>query len=300
MRRFLLLALFIPVLVLHRHRVGGRNDTQPRRVLDAEDRHGDAHHELAGNARRQGRQLHAVVRPVGLAGARRSPPDSPPTSPSSRTRSTSTRSSTPASSQRTGTKTLPQRGHRRRTRSSRSSSGPATRSTSTSWADLTKPGVQIVTPDPFPSGGAKWNVLAAYGAMRKQGKTDKQATAYVKSLFKNVVAQPTVGVGSDDRVPRRVRVTSSSRTRARRTPRSLAGKSLSASSSRSRRSSIQLPMVPTKTAPAAGDDVHQVLPLGRGAEDLRRRPATGRSSSSVLKRPVARELEDEVLDEAAT
>lgn len=61
----------------------------------------------------------------------------------------------------------------------------------TSWADLTKPGVQIVTPDPFPSGGAKWNVLAAYGAMREQGKSDAQAEAYVKSMFKNVVAQPT-------------------------------------------------------------------------------------------------------------
>jgi len=61
----------------------------------------------------------------------------------------------------------------------------------TSWADLTKPGVQVVTPDPFPSGGAKWNILAAYGAQRAQGKNDKQATAYVKSLFKNVVAQPT-------------------------------------------------------------------------------------------------------------
>src|SRR5947209_6319004 len=52
------------------------------------------------------------------------------------------------------------------------------------WADLTRPGVQVVTPDPFPSGGAKWNVLAAYGAQRKMGRTDRQATAYVKALFK--------------------------------------------------------------------------------------------------------------------
>ncbi len=59
------------------------------------------------------------------------------------------------------------------------------------WADLTKSGVQVVTPDPFPSGGAKWNVLAAYGAQRKMGKSDKQATAYVKALFKNVVQQDT-------------------------------------------------------------------------------------------------------------
>lgn len=57
------------------------------------------------------------------------------------------------------------------------------------WADLTKPGVQVVTPDPFSSGGAKWNIMAAYGAERKMAKTDKQATAYVKALFKNVVSQ---------------------------------------------------------------------------------------------------------------
>jgi sulfate transport system substrate-binding protein len=60
-----------------------------------------------------------------------------------------------------------------------------------SWADLTKPGVQIITPNPFPSGGAKWNVLAAYGAQRHMGKSDKKATAYVQSMFKNVVSQPT-------------------------------------------------------------------------------------------------------------
>jgi sulfate transport system substrate-binding protein len=60
-----------------------------------------------------------------------------------------------------------------------------------SWASLIKSGVQIITPDPFPSGGAKWNVLAAYGAQRKMGKTDKQATAYVKKMFYNVVQQDT-------------------------------------------------------------------------------------------------------------
>jgi sulfate transport system substrate-binding protein len=59
------------------------------------------------------------------------------------------------------------------------------------WSDLTKSGVQIVTPDPFPSGGAKWNVLAAYGAQRKMGKSDKKATAYVQKMFHNVVQQDT-------------------------------------------------------------------------------------------------------------
>jgi sulfate transport system substrate-binding protein len=63
----------------------------------------------------------------------------------------------------------------------------------TQWADLVKPGVQVVTPDPFSSGAAKWNVLAAYAAQRHLHKSDAEAIAYVKTLFKNVVAQPTSG-----------------------------------------------------------------------------------------------------------
>src|SRR3954453_9278670 len=39
------------------------------------------------------------------------------------------------------------------------------------WDDIVKPGVQIVTPNPQTSGGAKWNLMAAYGAQIKQGKT---------------------------------------------------------------------------------------------------------------------------------
>lgn len=62
-----------------------------------------------------------------------------------------------------------------------------------SWADLVKPGVQVVTPNPFSSGSAKWNILAAYGAQRRLGKTDAQAVAYVKQLFKHVVSQDTSG-----------------------------------------------------------------------------------------------------------
>jgi sulfate/thiosulfate transport system substrate-binding protein len=62
-----------------------------------------------------------------------------------------------------------------------------------SWSDLTKPGVQVITPNPFSSGSAKWNILAAYGAQRGLGKTDKQATDFVKKLFTHVVAQDTSG-----------------------------------------------------------------------------------------------------------
>jgi len=59
------------------------------------------------------------------------------------------------------------------------------------WSDLIKPGVQVVTPNPFTSGGAMWNILAAYGSERKLGKTDKQATSFVQQLFQHVVSQDT-------------------------------------------------------------------------------------------------------------
>jgi sulfate/thiosulfate transport system substrate-binding protein len=62
-----------------------------------------------------------------------------------------------------------------------------------SWKDLVKPGVQVVTPDPFPSGSAKWNVLAAYGAMRKSGMSDHKAVQFVTKLFKHVVSQDSSG-----------------------------------------------------------------------------------------------------------
>jgi sulfate/thiosulfate transport system substrate-binding protein len=62
-----------------------------------------------------------------------------------------------------------------------------------SWNDLIRPGVQVLTPNPFSSGSAKWNILAAYGAQRRLGKTDKQATAYVQQLFKHVISQDTSG-----------------------------------------------------------------------------------------------------------
>jgi sulfate/thiosulfate-binding protein len=58
------------------------------------------------------------------------------------------------------------------------------------WADLLKPGVQVVTPNPFSSGGARWNIMAAYGAMLKAGKSRGQAIAYLRNLFANhVVSQ---------------------------------------------------------------------------------------------------------------
>jgi sulfate/thiosulfate transport system substrate-binding protein len=57
------------------------------------------------------------------------------------------------------------------------------------WGDLTRKGIQVLTPNPFTSGGARWNVMAAYGAKRRTGFSDKQAIKYLNQLFHHVVAQ---------------------------------------------------------------------------------------------------------------
>jgi sulfate/thiosulfate transport system substrate-binding protein len=57
------------------------------------------------------------------------------------------------------------------------------------WDDLVKPGVEVITPNPFTSGGARWNVMAAYGAQLKLGRTHEQAVAYLEQMFRNVPVQ---------------------------------------------------------------------------------------------------------------
>jgi sulfate/thiosulfate transport system substrate-binding protein len=55
------------------------------------------------------------------------------------------------------------------------------------WDDLVKPGVQVITPNPKTSGGARWNYLAAWGyALDKSGGDEAKAQEFVRSLFKNV------------------------------------------------------------------------------------------------------------------
>ena len=61
----------------------------------------------------------------------------------------------------------------------------------TSWADLVKSGVGVITPNVFSSGSAKWNLMAAYGAEVKQGKSPSQAQQYISKLLHNAVAQPS-------------------------------------------------------------------------------------------------------------
>jgi sulfate/thiosulfate-binding protein len=59
----------------------------------------------------------------------------------------------------------------------------------TDWDDLTQPGVEVITPNPFTSGGARWNVLAAYGAASDVGANHEAGVAYLNDLFKNVPVQ---------------------------------------------------------------------------------------------------------------
>jgi sulfate/thiosulfate-binding protein len=61
------------------------------------------------------------------------------------------------------------------------------------WDDLTKHGVDVITPNPFSSGSARWNIMAAYGAQMKQGKTPAEAQQYLADLFENVSVQDSSG-----------------------------------------------------------------------------------------------------------
>jgi sulfate/thiosulfate-binding protein len=54
------------------------------------------------------------------------------------------------------------------------------------WADLIEPGVEVLEPNPFTSGGAKWNIMAAYGAQLEQGKSPDEAREYLAQLFEHV------------------------------------------------------------------------------------------------------------------
>ena len=55
------------------------------------------------------------------------------------------------------------------------------------WDDLVKPGVQIITPNPKTSGGARWNYLAAWAhALKKSGGDEAKAKEFVRALFRNV------------------------------------------------------------------------------------------------------------------
>jgi sulfate transport system substrate-binding protein len=65
------------------------------------------------------------------------------------------------------------------------------------WDDLTKPGVQVITPNPKTSGGARWNYLAAWGyALKKWGNDEARAKKFVAAIYKNVPVLDTGARGS--------------------------------------------------------------------------------------------------------
>lgn len=65
------------------------------------------------------------------------------------------------------------------------------------WGDLIKPGVEVITPNPKTSGGARWNYLAAWGyALKQPGGNDAKAKEFVAALFKNVPVLDTGARGS--------------------------------------------------------------------------------------------------------
>ena len=64
------------------------------------------------------------------------------------------------------------------------------------WADLARPGISIITPNPKTSGGARWNYLAAWGWAAKKYNSDAKALDFVTKLYKNVPILDTGARGS--------------------------------------------------------------------------------------------------------
>jgi len=57
------------------------------------------------------------------------------------------------------------------------------------WDDLTTDGVEVITANALTSGGARWNIMAAFGAQLKQGKSEDQAIDYLSALYSHVTVQ---------------------------------------------------------------------------------------------------------------
>ena len=64
------------------------------------------------------------------------------------------------------------------------------------WGDLTKEGVEVITPNPKTSGGARWNFLAAWAYAQQKYGSEAKAQEYVKSLYQHVPVLDTGARGS--------------------------------------------------------------------------------------------------------
>jgi sulfate transport system substrate-binding protein len=58
------------------------------------------------------------------------------------------------------------------------------------WDDLLAPGIEVVSPNPFSSGSARWNIMALYGTELHSGKSEEEALASVKALLEKTIVQP--------------------------------------------------------------------------------------------------------------
>ena len=58
-----------------------------------------------------------------------------------------------------------------------------------SWDDLIRDDVEVINANPFTSGGARWNVMAAFGAQLERGRSEAEAVAYLESLFRRISVQ---------------------------------------------------------------------------------------------------------------
>ncbi len=59
-----------------------------------------------------------------------------------------------------------------------------------SFDDLLTKDVDVITPNPLSSGGARWNIMALYGAQLHEGKSEKEALAAVKTVLEKTIVQP--------------------------------------------------------------------------------------------------------------
>jgi sulfate transport system substrate-binding protein len=57
------------------------------------------------------------------------------------------------------------------------------------WDDLVTGDVEVITPNPFTSGGAQWNLMAAYGAQLEQGKSEQEGLDFIKQILENTPVQ---------------------------------------------------------------------------------------------------------------
>jgi sulfate/thiosulfate-binding protein len=57
------------------------------------------------------------------------------------------------------------------------------------WPDLLKKDVEVITPNPFSSGGARWNIMGAYGAQIQGGKSEAEAEKFLADMLANVPVQ---------------------------------------------------------------------------------------------------------------